>query len=117
MEQIIEGLGFTKKLIMEKYREKWQLPNVEVVIDELPFGNYLEIEGEEKDIKLTVGKLGLNLSEGIVDSYWEIWHQSAGAGRTLGLKAKRIGVEAERGPPKGQGASSGRPGVFARTLR
>ncbi len=33
---------------MEKYREKWEINGAEVVIDKLPMGNYIEIEGEEE---------------------------------------------------------------------
>ena len=33
MEIILEKLGFTKKRIMEKYREKWQWGSAEIVID------------------------------------------------------------------------------------
>ena len=44
-EKIIENLGFTKALVYEKRRKKWRFRDVEVVLDELPFGLYMEIEG------------------------------------------------------------------------
>lgn len=80
MEEILVSLGFTKKLIMEKYREKWQLPKVEVVIDELPFGNFMEIEASEEDITKTANKLGLKISDGLTQSYWELWQKTGGTG-------------------------------------
>lgn len=45
LENIIESLGFEKSLIYEKRRQTWHFLSVEVVLDELPFGQYMEIEG------------------------------------------------------------------------
>jgi adenylate cyclase class 2 len=42
---IVESLGFCKKLIYEKRRKTWNFRSVEIVLDELPFGLYMEIEG------------------------------------------------------------------------
>jgi adenylate cyclase class 2 len=50
LEAILENLGFQKWLVYEKRRETWQLGGVEVVLDELPFGLFLEIEGAENQI-------------------------------------------------------------------
>lgn len=45
MEKIVESLGLTKVLIYEKRRKTWRFRQVEIVLDELPFGNFMEIEG------------------------------------------------------------------------
>jgi adenylate cyclase class 2 len=45
LEMIIENLGFYKKLIYEKRRKTWRFKEVEIVLDELPFGLFMEIEG------------------------------------------------------------------------
>lgn len=45
IEKIIENLGFMKTLIYEKRRRTWRFRRVEVVLDELPFGLFMEIEG------------------------------------------------------------------------
>ncbi len=45
MEKIIESLGFEKNLVYEKRRQTWHFRAVEIVLDELPFGQYMEIEG------------------------------------------------------------------------
>jgi len=45
IENIIENLGFQKRLIYEKRRKTWRFRNVEIVVDELPFGLFMEIEG------------------------------------------------------------------------
>lgn len=55
-ESIIDKLGYKLSVIYEKHRKAWHLENVEVVLDELPFGYYMEIEGSMEDIA-TVEKL------------------------------------------------------------
>lgn len=47
---ILDALGFMRALVYEKRRKTWHLGNVEVVIDELPFGLFMEIEGDEDEI-------------------------------------------------------------------
>ena len=52
IEKIIENLGFQVGLIYEKRRKTWKFKNVEIVLDELPFGLFMEIEGKMTDIAL-----------------------------------------------------------------
>jgi len=59
MEAILVALGFTPALVYEKRRQTWRLGNTEVVIDVLPFGLFMEIEGRISDIKAMERKLGL----------------------------------------------------------
>lgn len=59
MEKIIERLGYRLTAVYEKRRKYWNLGNVEIVLDELPFGLYMEIEGKEEDIEKTEKLLGL----------------------------------------------------------
>jgi adenylate cyclase class 2 len=49
-ENIIQKLGYKLAVIYEKHRKSWHLGDVEVVLDELPFGYYMEIEGEMDEI-------------------------------------------------------------------
>lgn len=58
-EAIIERLGYKLTAVYEKRRKYWHFDDVEVVIDELPFGLYIEIEGTEDDIAKAEKKLGL----------------------------------------------------------
>jgi len=51
MEDILEGLGFVPALVYEKRRVTWRLVDAEIVIDELPFGLFMEIEGPEGAIR------------------------------------------------------------------
>jgi len=50
MSAILISLGFIPALVYEKRRKTWQVNNVEIVVDELPFGFYMEIEGDEDAI-------------------------------------------------------------------
>jgi adenylate cyclase class 2 len=45
---ILDALGYAPAVVYEKRRETWVVAGVEVVIDELPFGLFVEIEGEEE---------------------------------------------------------------------
>lgn len=45
IEEIIGYLGLERRIVYEKRRKKWNFRQVEVVLDELPFGLYMEIEG------------------------------------------------------------------------
>ena len=58
-EAIIERLGYRLTAVYEKRRKYWRLDNVEVVLDELPFGLYMEIEGTAEAIERAQKKLGL----------------------------------------------------------
>ena len=45
LKEILYNLGFRPRLVYEKRRHTWKLRSVEVVLDELPFGEFMEIEG------------------------------------------------------------------------
>ena len=69
---IIKRLGFEPKQVYEKYRETFQLGEVEVVLDEMPFGNFVELEGEEAAIKAAAARLDLAWNRRIVTSYLDL---------------------------------------------
>ena len=58
-EAIIERLGYRLTAVYEKRRKYWLLGDVEIVLDELPFGLYMEIEGTDEAIEKAAKKLGL----------------------------------------------------------
>lgn len=45
IEEIIKCIGLEKNIVYEKRRKTWKFRDVEVVLDELPFGLFMEIEG------------------------------------------------------------------------
>jgi adenylate cyclase, class 2 len=53
IEKIIESLGFKKVAVYEKRRQTWELNGVEILLDELPFGLFMEIEGSIENIAQT----------------------------------------------------------------
>ena len=50
MDTILRELGYETAFIYEKYRTTYDLGGAEVVLDEMPFGHFVEIEGEEASI-------------------------------------------------------------------
>ena len=76
MMAILNRLGLTKQWVMEKRRQKWQLSKAEVVLDRLPFGNFVEIEGNPAAIVKTEKILGLNPFQRITLTYWDLWRQA-----------------------------------------
>jgi adenylate cyclase class 2 len=67
---ILEALGYEVYMIYEKYRTTYRLDNLEVVVDELPYGDFLEIEGPDTaSIRLAVEKIKLNWNARILYSY------------------------------------------------
>jgi adenylate cyclase class 2 len=59
MDAILVALGFTPIMVYEKRRQTWRLGKTEIVIDVLPFGLFMEIEGRANEIKAAERKLGL----------------------------------------------------------
>lgn len=68
-EAIIERLGYVLSVVYEKHRKAWHLGNTEVVLDELPFGYYMEIEGAIDDIIEAEKLLGADRFEPEVRGY------------------------------------------------
>jgi len=69
MAAILRRLGFVSFQSYEKYRETFSLQGVEVVLDEMPFGAFVELEGEEPAIRSAAELLKLPWSERILDNY------------------------------------------------
>ena len=60
MAAILEALAFEPALVYEKRRHTWSFRGTEVVIDQLPFGLFMEIEGEEEAINAAEQALGID---------------------------------------------------------
>ncbi|WP_420640603.1 class IV adenylate cyclase [Candidatus Leptofilum sp.] len=69
LAEILQRLGFAPMVVYEKYRETFAWQNVEIVLDELPYGNFVELEGEESGIKTAVAHLNLNWQKRILGNY------------------------------------------------
>lgn len=57
MQEILRSIGFVPSLVYEKRRQTWKFETAEIVVDELPFGLFLEIEGAEEAIRRTENAL------------------------------------------------------------
>jgi adenylate cyclase class 2 len=48
-KKLFEALGYQVMLMYEKYRTTYELGELEVVFDEMPYGEFIEIEGPDGD--------------------------------------------------------------------
>jgi adenylate cyclase class 2 len=68
--KLFEALGYEVVVIYEKYRQIFEIGDVEVVLDELPFGDFIEIDGPSNTLIEGVAQmLGLDMSCGIGTNY------------------------------------------------
>lgn len=68
--KLFEALGYRVKVVYEKYRRVFRLGDVAVMLDELPFGDFVEIEAPNKTLIEGVAQmLGLNWSCGVGTNY------------------------------------------------
>lgn len=59
-KSILQELGLHPRVIYEKRRDVWRLRSAEVVLDELPFGDFMEIEGSLSSIREVEMLLGID---------------------------------------------------------
>lgn len=82
MNVILERLGYFPHMIYEKYRTTYTLEGAEVVLDEMPYGHFVEIEGEETAIQKVMQILGLNETSAMQGGYAVLFENVK---RSLGL--------------------------------
>ena len=73
MNQILEQLGLHPEQTYEKWRETLVLDRTWFYLDTMPYGNFLEIEGSEKNIRSCADKLALHWHKRILLNYLEIF--------------------------------------------
>ena len=72
----LEALGYQIVLIYEKYREVFRYKDVEVALDQLPFGRYVELEGPSRQaVEATGPELGLEWRKRVRLSYAELFDE------------------------------------------
>jgi len=80
---ILEGLGYHVSWIYEKYRETFGLGAAEVVLDQLPFGSFVEVEGpDEASLRKTAGAIQLDWDSRYLGTYTTLF---AAVRQSLGL--------------------------------
>ena len=76
----LEALGYEVSISYEKYRATYQLNKTYLMVDEMPFGNFLEIEGENVNaIKATAAKLELDWNARCIESYMALFSRMQGS--------------------------------------
>lgn len=103
---LLEQLGFRMSLKYEKWRTIYQLGELEIAIDEMPYGNFTELEcADTALIRKTASLLAVDWSTGITDSYLllfermknskklEINDLTFGALRNLSVTPQELGVK------------------------
>ena len=73
MDVILRRLGYAVALVYEKYRTTYELDGAEIVLDELPYGNFTEIEADAETIERVVETLGLGGCRRMSGSYTDIF--------------------------------------------
>jgi adenylate cyclase class 2 len=71
---LLLGLGYVPIFIYEKHREVLALDDTQVMLDELPFGTFVEIEGPSlESIGRVAARLSLDWTQRIARSYLSIF--------------------------------------------
>jgi len=103
MDRILSCLNFRPGLVYEKRRTRWEVGKAKVVIDELPFGLFMEIEAPVREIKRVERIIGAANLPAVMETYPSLT-------RLLG-KEKRGVIEARfvsEARPSGRAASARR---------
>jgi len=89
--QFLEALGYQQLLTYDKYREIHQLGDCHIMLDELPYGNFVEIEGENAEsIQAVAAQLKLNWDTAIPRSYSALFEA---AKKALNLSFQNLSFE------------------------
>lgn len=90
--QFLDALGFTPIVFYEKFRATYELDNIHIMLDELPHGNFVEIEGDDINaLQNVAGLLGLNWDVSIQASYHALFVRAA---EKHGLDESQLSFEA-----------------------
>jgi adenylate cyclase class 2 len=73
MRQILEYIGFHPVQIYEKKRATWRFSNTLLCVDQMPYGNFIEIEGAPDNIRQAARDLGFEWKDRILFNYLEIF--------------------------------------------
>lgn len=87
MDTILRRLGFHPYAVYEKYRTTYRLGETEVVLDEMPFGDFIEVEGAAPAIERALEALGLSGAPRILESYMVLFDRVKAA---LALDARDL---------------------------
>ena len=87
----LQALGYQVSFVYEKCRTRYELNDVEVVLDETPIGHFVEIEGPDGIvIRAAAAHLGLDWEARITESYLRLFQL---ARTSLGLAYRDMTFE------------------------
>jgi adenylate cyclase class 2 len=90
-KQFLEAIGFQVVVFYEKFRTTYELNNTHIMLDELPYGDFLEIEGDNVEmIHSAADLLGLNWDVMIKAGYHALFERVAGK---YGLDVSKLSFE------------------------
>lgn len=73
-QKFLEALGYVRIMIYEKYRAIYDLNHCHIMLDELPYGDFVEIEGSNTaNIRQTATVLGLKFDSAVGAGYSRIF--------------------------------------------
>jgi adenylate cyclase, class 2 len=77
-QQFLEALGYAPVVFYEKFRTTYELDNIHIMLDELPYGKFVEIEGENIDaLQKTTHLLNLNWDAMVKAGYHALFDRVA----------------------------------------
>ena len=74
-KDILKALGYFPEQVYEKWRETFVVDGTCLVIDTMPYGVFLEIEGNKSEIREMADRLGLDWKKRIILNYLEIFER------------------------------------------
>ncbi len=87
MDIILQQLGYIPYVTYEKYRTTYRLGEAEIVLDEMPYGNFVEIEAPTNVIHELIGQLHLVAAPRLITSYLRLFDHIKAA---LGLDMRHL---------------------------
>jgi adenylate cyclase, class 2 len=90
-QAFLEALGYQVAMIYEKRRTTYDLDGMHVALDEMPYGNFVEIEGTDpQEIQAASRQLGLRWEASVAESYSMLFDRVK---RVRGLDCRDLSFE------------------------
>ena len=90
-KQFLEAIGFQVVVFYEKFRATYELNDTHIMLDELPYGSFIEIEGKNvQTIRSVADALGLNWEAMVKAGYHALFERVAGK---YGLDVSKLSFE------------------------
>jgi adenylate cyclase class 2 len=85
---LLDALGYEVSGYYEKYRTEYHLGNLSITLDEMPIGNFIEIEGDNVSaIQKAASDLSLKWETNITENYIVLFNRMK---QVLGLEIKEM---------------------------